>query len=59
MCRDREEYYQDLRNYEREIERMDMVINEKVTVLAERDKIITPKNAMIKKLLAELEALKS
>lgn len=29
LCRDREEYYQDLRNYEREVERMKKVIAEK------------------------------
>lgn len=45
LCRDREEYYQDLRNYEREIERMGAVIEEK--------------DALIEKLSAELEALKN
>lgn len=29
LCRDREEYYQDLRNYEREVEQMKKVIAEK------------------------------
>lgn len=58
LCRDREEYYQDLRNYEREIEKMGAVIYEKDTVITEKEEIIAQKDAMIKKLLAELETLK-
>ena len=48
-CRDREEYYQDLRNYERKIER-DRIEHEQA--IAERD-------AQIQQLLAEIEVLKA
>ena len=48
-CLDREEYYQDLRNYERKIER-DRIEHEQA--IAERD-------SQIQQLLAEIEILKS
>lgn len=62
LCRDREEYYQDLRNYEREIERMKKVIAEKEAemdiALLEKDAAILEKDRMIEKLLEENRALK-
>lgn len=39
-CRDREEYYQDLRNYEREIEKMRKIISENHATILEKDSII-------------------
>ena len=50
-CRDREEYYQDLRSYERKIE-LDRLEHE------QNQKIIAEKDALISQLLAENEALK-
>lgn len=50
-CRDREEYYQDLRNYEKKIE-LDRLEHEQAL------KIIAEKDALISQLLAENEALK-
>lgn len=50
-CRDREEYYQDLRSYERKIE-LDRLEHEQDL------KIIAEKDALISQLLAENEALK-
>ncbi len=62
LCRDREEYYQDLRNYEREIERMKKVIAEKEAemdiALFEKDTAILEKDRVIEKLLEEIRALK-
>ncbi len=51
LCRDREEYYQDIRNYEHEIEKMS-------TAIAEKDATIVEKDFIIEGLLKELEALK-
>lgn len=68
-CRDREEYYQDLRNYERKIE-LDRLEHEQDLRNYERKieldrleheqdlKIIAEKDALINQLLAENEALK-
>lgn len=56
QCRDREEYYQDLRSYEREIEKMKRMIEEKDAVLS---KTLSEKDATIQKLLAEINVLKS
>lgn len=62
LCQDREEYYQDLRNYEREIERMKKVIAEKEAemdiALLEKDAAILEKDRMIEKLLEENRSLK-
>lgn len=69
LCRDREEYYQDLRNYEREIERMkkviaekeaemDIALLEKDAAILEKDAAILEKDRMIEKLLEENRALK-
>lgn len=52
QCRDREEYYQDLRNYER-------VIAEKDAAIAEKDAAIATKNGLLKETLAEAERLRS
>lgn len=52
QCRDREEYYQDLRNYER-------VIAEKDALIAEKDAFIAEKNGLLKDTLAETERLRS
>lgn len=51
-CRDREEYYQDLRNYER-------AIAERDNTIAERDNIIAEQEEQIQQLRAEVEKLKS
>lgn len=56
LCRDREEYYQDLRNYEREIERMKKVIAEKEV---EMDAALLEKDSLIKKLFEEIRTLKT
>ena len=65
-CRDREEYYQDIRNYEREVKKLHKTIDENITIISEKDAIISQTNAalaekdsMIEKLLAEINALKS
>ena len=46
-CRDREEYYQDLHNYEREIEKMREMISEKNAVILKKDAAISEKDATI------------
>ena len=65
-CRDREEYYQDLRNYERKIE-LDRIEHEQdirsYEQQIEQDRLeheqaIAEKDALIRQLLAENEALK-
>ena len=65
-CRDREEYYQDIRNYEREVKKLRKTIDENTTIISVKDAIISQTNAalaekdsMIDKLLAEISALKS
>lgn len=65
LCRDREEYYQDIRSYEHEIEKMSAAIAEKDAAIAERDTVIGQKDAalvekdfIIEGLLKELETLK-
>lgn len=45
MCRDREEYYLDIRSYQ--------------TIIAENEKTIAEKDTIIKQLLAEVELLKN
>ncbi len=57
-CRDREEYYQDLRNYEREIEKMRKIISEKDAGISENNAAILEKDSIIEKLLAEIRELK-
>lgn len=61
-CHDREEYYQDLRNYERAIVERDNTIANYKKVLAEKDaenqKLLAEKDAENKRLLIEIEQLK-
>ena len=52
MCRDREEYYQDLRNYERAVADRDLSI-------ASYEKAILEKDAQIQQLHTEIEKLKA
>lgn len=65
LCRDREEYYQDLRNYERVIAQKDELIEktmaERDTFLAERDAFLAERDASLaetQRLLTEIELLK-
>lgn len=51
MCMDREEYYQDIRNYDR-------VLEEANKLLAEKDLLIKKSIAENQKLLTEIEQLK-
>lgn len=61
-CLDREEYYQDMRNYERKIEQdrleHERLIAEKDEALAEKDKQYQRSLTEIEKLRAELAQLK-
>ena len=54
-CRDREEYYQDLRNYERKIEQDRIEHEQDIRTYEQR---IAKKDTLIRQLLAENEALK-
>ena len=65
-CRDWEEYYQDIRNYERENEKLRKAIDETNAIISAKDAIISQTNAalaekdsMIENLLSEISALKS
>lgn len=58
LCRDREEYYQDLRNYERVIAQKDELIEK---TMAERDTFLAERDASLaetQRLLTEIELLK-
>ena len=58
-CRDREEYYQDLRSYERAIAERDVIIEEKDSVIAEKDNALSEKDNIISEkdnIIAKLEA---
>lgn len=58
-CLDREEYYQDLRSYEKAIAERDSIIGEKNCVIAEKDSIIGEKDSVIaekENIIAKLEA---
>ena len=57
-CRDREEYYQDLRNYERVIAEMKNTIINKDTIIADKDSQLEELTSEIEKLRAELKDLK-
>ena len=46
-CLDREEYYQDLRAYEKAIAKKDVIIAEKDNALSEKDSIISEKDGII------------
>lgn len=73
MCRDREEYYQDMKNYERAvlerddsiecyqkaIEERDRSIAGYAKELSERDQTISEKDALIQQLIAENEKLRA
>ncbi|MCM1038838.1 MAG: Rpn family recombination-promoting nuclease/putative transposase [Ruminococcus sp.] len=54
QCRDREEYYQDLRNYERAIAEKDAIIVEKDALLL---KTITEKDAILQETIMEKDAI--
>ena len=56
-CRDREEYYQDLRNYERVIAQMKDTIADKDTTIADKDSKLEALTSEIEKLRAEIDAL--
>ena len=58
-CLDREEYYQDLRAYEKAIAKKDVIIAEKDNALSEKDSIISEKDGIISEkdnIIAKLEA---
>ncbi len=64
MCRDRMEYYQDLRNYERHFAKQEAIIAEKESIIAEKnnalsekDIIIAEKDNTITDLLAQIQKL--
>lgn len=73
MCRDREEYYQDMRNYEKAVSDRDLSIASYQRAISDRDKaisdykkelsdrnqVISEKDAQIRQLLAENEKLKN
>ena len=73
MCRDREEYYQDLRNYEKAVSERDLTISSYEKAVSERDltissyekvisnckKELSEKDVQIQQLLAENEKLKA
>ena len=55
-CREREEYYQDLRNYEKAIaEREQKIERDRI----EHEQAIAERDSQIRQLLAEIEALKA
>ena len=65
MCRDREEYYQDMRNYERAISDREQTISSYKKVLSDQEQTISSykkdlseKDAQIQQLLAENERLR-
>ena len=58
-CLDREEYYQDLRAYEKAIAKKDVIIAEKDTIISEKNSIISEKDDIIAKLEAELAHYKN
>lgn len=57
-CHDREEYYQDLRSYERAITERDNTISDYEKALAESKRFLAEKDAEGKRLLKEIERLK-
>lgn len=56
QCRDREEYYQDLHNYERVIAQKDAIITEKDMLF---QKTITEKDALLQRAETEAERLRA
>ena len=66
QCLDREEYYQDLRSYERAIAERDNTITQKddtiakqVNALAQKDNTIAQQESQIQQLIAEINILKN
>lgn len=59
MCRDREEYYQDLRNYEKAVSERDLTISNYENEISNCKKELSEKDAQIQQLLAENEKLKA
>ena len=57
QCRDREEYYQDLRNYEKAIAQKDAAITEKEAVIIEKDAVIAEKDVLLQKTIMEKDTL--
>lgn len=58
-CRDREEYYDDLRSYEHAIEKKDAIIAEKDSTIAEKDSTIAEKDAANAALLERIKELEA
>lgn len=58
QCRDREEYYQDLRNYEKAIAQKDAVIVEKEAVITEKDELLQKTITEKEKAATEVERLR-
>ena len=58
-CLDREEYYQDLRAYEKTIAKKDVIIAEKDNIISEKDNALSEKDSIIAKLEAELAQYKN
>ena len=59
QCLDREEYYQDLRSYERAIAELGDVISQKDDIIAQKDNTIAQKDSQIQQLIAEISLLKN
>lgn len=59
ISRDREEYYQDIRNYQRHIALKDDVIAEQKKELAEKEEALSEKDIIIAQLESELEHYKN
>lgn len=58
QCRDREEYYQDLRKYEKAIAQKDAVIIEKEAAITEKDAMIAERDIRLKEATVETERLR-
>ena len=58
-CRDRDEYYQDLKNYERTIAEKDELLTEKDNQLIEKDNQLTEKDNLLTEKDLEIERLKA
>ena len=58
-CLDREEYYQDLKSYEKAIAKKDIIIAEKDNIIYKKDIALSEKDNIIAKLQAELAQYKN
>ena len=58
-CRDRDEYYQDLKNYERTIAEKDELLTEKDNQLTEKDELLTEQRNLLTEKDLEIERLKA